>query len=534
MSLSAIVMAMGVLGFVAAARLSSRRRPGSRLSVLLYAAAGAWTVSALRPFVEEPAIMTIVLFGAWAWAAVLGHLLLALPDGRLTTRGQRVAVGMAYAVAFGGQASWALLATPETFLAEGCPECSRSLLSLGGDHELAETLIRVERTAAALVAVFVGLLLLRRWRDDGDLVRRSLMPVLGTGGLATIAFAASVGALAAGLPEAGRALQVVLEAAFVAVPVAFVVSVLRTRWSIASRMARTAPEITRAASPAELSTLLSRAMGDPSLEVVRWEDVDEEHLDDGRTLTPVIVRGEAVAAVFHHPAMGDERELLDVAGATVAAWMEHERLQQESRDSRARLVAAADAERRRIERDLHDGAQQRLTSLLLSVAVERRRADDRVAVSETFLEALEDSVRTVIAEVRALAAGVLPPALADFGLLAALEELADGAALDVRVEAELPARLPRHVEVALYFVAAEALANAQKHAGATRVIVSAGVTDGAAWVGIRDVGRGGAVLRRGGGLQGLEDRVHALDGRLQVESGAGCGTTLTAFVPCAS
>jgi len=222
---------------------------------------------------------------------------------------------------------------------------------------------------------------------------------------------------------------------------------------------------------------------------------------------------------------------------TFAAPMLHRRgesvatLVRELRSSRARLVSAADAERRRIERDLHDGAQQRLASLLLNVALARRA--DGPGAAAGLLDTVEAELIAALAELRALAAGALPPVLADHGLEAAVEDLVASSPLAVAIEAMPGRRLPEPVEVAAYFVVAEALANVAKHAGARSASVRVRRTGAIVAIEVRDDGAGGADPARGSGLRGLADRVGALGGRLRCESPAGRGTRLTAEIPCA-
>jgi PAS domain S-box-containing protein len=188
--------------------------------------------------------------------------------------------------------------------------------------------------------------------------------------------------------------------------------------------------------------------------------------------------------------------------------------------SRARIVAAAAEERRRLVRDIHDGAQQRLISLLLRL--------ERGETGEAAAEA-----RRAIEELRALAAGIHPAVLTDRGLAAALEDLTADAPLPVELDVAED-RFPPDVEAAAYFVVAEALANVAKHAGATYARVTARATDdGGLRMTIADDGRGGADPSRGTGLRGLSDRVAALGGALRIESGAG-GTTITATLPPAA
>jgi signal transduction histidine kinase len=203
---------------------------------------------------------------------------------------------------------------------------------------------------------------------------------------------------------------------------------------------------------------------------------------------------------------------------------------QEVRASRARIVAAADAERRRIERDLHDGAQQRLLGLRLALQLARDRIGDAAAVEALLAEA-DAEVGGALEELRALARGIHPAVLTDEGLAPALGALARRAPVpvDVAVNGE---RFPPAVEATAYFVACESLANAVKHAGASRVAINVTRTNGRVAISVADDGVGGADLG-GAGLRGLRDRVEALDGRLNVTSPAGGGTRVTAAIPCA-
>jgi signal transduction histidine kinase len=228
-----------------------------------------------------------------------------------------------------------------------------------------------------------------------------------------------------------------------------------------------------------------------------------------------------------------------VAGAAALA-IENERLQAdvrarlaEVRESRARLVTVADQERRRLERDLHDGAQQRLVALALTLSRAGERLDDRDTAARALLADGERQLQRALAELRRLAAGIRPAILSDAGLGPALESLAENAPVPVTLSAEVDRRLPDSVESAAYFAVCEALTNAAKHAHATRVTVTAALDDGHLRVGVGDDGVGGAQLGGGSGLRGLVDRISALDGRLTLESPAGGGTRLEIELPCA-
>jgi signal transduction histidine kinase len=303
-----------------------------------------------------------------------------------------------------------------------------------------------------------------------------------------------------------------------------------------------------------LQASLRDALGDPSLEVYRWEGAMARFTDaTGRPVTPpadgaaraVLTIGTADApelVIAHDPALRDDPGLVSAAAAAVRLAVENERLQAEVRAqldavtaSRARIVEAQDDERRRIERDLHDGAQQRLVSLQLSLQMLRRDLGpdaDPAAVAE--LEAASAEAAAAIADIRELARGVHPAILTESGLGAALGSLADRAPLPVVVTDELDRRLPGSVEATAYFVAAEALTNAIKHSGASRIDLRTWLADDQLHLDVSDDGRGGADTMNGTGLTGIQDRVAALGGTVRLESRDGQGTRLEVALPCAS
>ena len=246
--------------------------------------------------------------------------------------------------------------------------------------------------------------------------------------------------------------------------------------------------------------------------------------------------GRTLAVIGHDPAI-DER-LIAAVGAATAMTLENARLHaevraqlEEVRASRARIVGSADAERRRIERDLHDGAQQRLLTLSFRLrAAIKRSADVDPALHEDLAEA-DDELRHAIEELRNLARGIHPTILTDEGLGPALGSLVDRAPMPVQLTSVPDRRLPSPIEAAAYFVVAEALTNAARHAG-TSAEVSASLSDGNLIVRVSDEGPGGADGRLGSGLRGLADRVEAVDGRLTIDSPAGQGTRVIAEFPC--
>jgi signal transduction histidine kinase len=204
----------------------------------------------------------------------------------------------------------------------------------------------------------------------------------------------------------------------------------------------------------------------------------------------------------------------------------------ELRESRARILQAGDAARRKLERDLHDGAQQRLVGLALDLRLAREKVEDDPKAAAEMLDGASAELARATAELRELARGIHPAVLSDRGLQAAVELLADRAPLPVRIEASVDDRLPDPVEAAAYFVVAEALTNVVRHSGADRAEIGIRRDNGRLLVEVSDDGAGGADAE-GSGLRGLADRVAALDGSLRVSGSNGGGTTVRADIPLA-
>jgi signal transduction histidine kinase len=263
--------------------------------------------------------------------------------------------------------------------------------------------------------------------------------------------------------------------------------------------------------------------------------------DESRAVTMVENNGEPVAALIHDPSLLDDPTLMRSAAAAARISLENARLHAETRarltqvqESRARLVTAADEERRRIERDIHDGAQQRLVALGIQLRSARRALGGEVDPEiGRLLDGTVDALQVAVNELRELARGVHPAILTEDGLGAALESLAARTPFPVEL-ATFDERLPAPVEAAAYFVASEALANVSKHAHASKASVTAKRQNGLVEIVVEDDGVGGARAERGSGLRGLTDRVEALGGRLQIESPSGRGTRIVGEIPCAS
>ena len=304
------------------------------------------------------------------------------------------------------------------------------------------------------------------------------------------------------------------------------------------------------AEPEDIGEAVAVALGDPEAEIVfRLPESDAYADDTGRLLDglPDDGRGRAVigrddrelGVLLHSVDPPPEPDLLRAVQDEAAVPVELARLRVELRlqlaeveSSRARIAQAGYAERRRIERDLHDGAQQRLVTLGIVLRRLQRSLPDEARVLVPALDAAVNEVAGAITDLRTIAAGVRPPRL-DEGLAAALADLARGAALPVEVAAT-PRRAPPEVEAAAYFVACEALTNAVKHGEASRVVMETAREDGMLRMTVSDDGVGGAAPSTGTGLPGMHDRVAAHGGTLAIESPPGSGTRIEVVLPCGS
>jgi signal transduction histidine kinase len=299
----------------------------------------------------------------------------------------------------------------------------------------------------------------------------------------------------------------------------------------------------------DLRDLIARALRDDSLTVAYWlpqygswagadgEPITLPEPGGDRGVTIVEQHGEPLAALLYHPSLREEPELVAAVGAATAISLENGRLQaellarlQDLRGSRSRLLVAAQDERRRLERDLHDGAQQRLIALSLELGLLQAALNGDPDVRRR-LEHARREVAVSVQELRDIARGLHPAVVSGHGLTVALESVAARTAMPLELRVDGLPRLPEPVEVAAYYVVCESLANTGKHAGAGSAVVDVQVVGRTLVVEVRDDGVGGADLARGSGLRGLADRVEALDGRLRVETPPRGGTRVRAEIP---
>jgi signal transduction histidine kinase len=526
---TAVELSLSLLGgwsFIGGGLVAWAHRPQNRTGPLMVLV-GLTFLGGLLSAATQPAVQVL---GAWVrplHLAVFTHLLLAFPSGRLDSRLARGLVAAVYL-------DLAVLYHAPLLLGDG---------GVGG---------RLSAASFALGAVLFlacAVLLVQRWRAGSRAWRRAVAPVLWTGALTLVLLAVFNADQFLSRPV-GAVPMWAFRVAFVAIPLAFLAVLLRVRLARGS-VAELVVELEEARPAGALRDALARALGDPSLAVAYWLPDRQRYVDldgqpvelpgDGQDRMAMVVEreGRRVAAIVHDRALGDDPGLIRAAGAAAALALDNERLQAELRArfdelkaSRARIVEAADQERKRIERNLHDGTQQRLTSIALALGLaESQLTSDPQAAAASVRQA-KRALETALAELRDLSHGIHPSVLTARGLGPALEDLAYTAPLPVTVAAELNGRLPERVEAGAYYAVAEGLANIAKHACASTATVVVAREHGRLLLAVRDDGIGGADPTGGSGLRGLADRLQALGGTLEVDSPPGRGTELRAAIPC--
>jgi signal transduction histidine kinase len=518
---------------VAASLVTLERARWRRSRVLLAGAAFALLGADLR-WASSDALWTVGFLLQGLWAALLVHLVLTFPAGRPWSRAARMTIIAAYVVTLGGQLVAAFV-DPD----------ARDVLSLSQHGAAADDVARAQGVLGIAIALSVLYQVARRLLALRGTARRAQGPLLAAAALTiptTIVWLVWVTTTGADAPT----LETIGRAASLLVPLGVTGGIV---WSRLHRpQASDLVVELRTEGSTSMRERLARALGDPTLDVAyrlddgRYVDADGQALElpEGvhRAVTLVTARGEVIAALVHDPALLDEPALVESVRATAGLVLENERLAAEVRAqlaevraSRARIVAAADAERRRIERNLHDGAQQRLVTLSLALGLAASHAD---AAGSGALSRAQDDVEEAIAELRVLARGIHPTLLRDDGLEAAVEALARRTPIPVAVHGALAGRLPDRVELAAYFLVSEALTNVVKHASASEASVRLERVASSLHVVVSDDGVGGARAAPDSGLAGLRDRLAAVDAILTVESEPGHGTTIRTEIPCGS
>jgi signal transduction histidine kinase len=542
-------------GLVAAGLATSQRRPGVVAGPLAAAAGFVWFAPAFVGWEGGPSFArSLGMLLAGLWLPLLVHAALAFPHG-LPSLAARALVGATYVATAVVNVGHALFRDP--FEDVNCwSNCTDNSFLIHAHPRVARALDWFDlRFAIALAAAFVALAAWRLLTATG-VVRCLLAPALAAGAAVTVLHSAhAIALLHTPLedPRAGTFSALFVGQSLAVAAVAGGLAWTLVRDSRARRaLRRLAVELAEAPRPGGLEAALARATGDPTLTIAyrlprnggyvdsQGRDVPAPEASVTRAVTPIVRDGRPVALLEHDPAVLDEAFERQIGSAARLA-VENERLQAETlaqlielRQSRARIVRAGDAVRRQLERDLHDGAQQRLVALsfALRLACARVGPEPDPRVAEPLADA-EGALAELLETVRAVAHGLFPTTLAASGLAYAVEEL--GELTPIRIDAEaLPLeRLPAPVEAAAYGVIREAVENAARHGGARMVSISASLGPAMLVVEAADDGIGGADPARGVGLLDVADRVGALGGRLTIESPVGGGTRIHAEIPCA-
>jgi signal transduction histidine kinase len=547
------------LAFLAAGLAAWLRWPSSRLG-LLFSLVGYLGLLPALDYLDNAAGFTFGNFAIGLSGAALAHLGLAWPSGRLRSRFERGVVVAEYLSAVGFSLLSMMFWDPAY---SGCDtRCPANLLLVHGSLTTWDAVDETGAAVSAALTIVVVTLILRHWRSARGWSRQAMTP------LAWIALMIGVESLVtdvtglfhlpylANLVFNGWAPLVTLLG-----PVLFVIATVRAR-TAGGALGTAIVDLEPGAPPASLRDALARALGDSTLQLAfrppggsGYADtaglpVDPERPGPGRAVVPLATgsaetagdeagSGEAGDAVLVYDAgLELEPQLVRLTAAAASMALEHARLQAEVqaqlelvRASRARIVAAGDAERRRLERDLHDGAQQRLVTLTLALGMARGRAAGVDPELAALIESAGKEAREALTELRELARGIHPAVLTETGLAGAIQALVERSPVATTVTVPRD-RFPPVIEATAYFVVSEALANVAKHAMASAAQVSISRLPGRLVVRVSDDGGGGARPEGGSGLRGLADRVASAGGVLRVDSPPGAGTRLEADIPC--
>lgn len=538
--LQATLNALGVALVWAVAVVVHQRHPQRRLGLLLFVLAGAHTIQSLAAS-ADPVLHTLARVTRPVVELLLAWAMLAYPSGRLRSRGERLFIGVAALCIV-------LLWLPGVMLTPRIPfpgahvlcqgECPRNVLMLADEPAVAQPLFELFRAIGALAYLLTMVLLAGRFRRATPFGRRALLPVVAAcvARSLNVAVFLGTGAFAVGLVFT-----------FWCVPVAIIIGDLRTRSHVTRSLVRLVTGLRARPTAQELRSLMAVALDDPQLVLAvrldapeRWVDAEGRGVDLPPTDTPTgrvatLVRGSdgrAVAALVHDAALLDEPVLVESVTHSLLVMLESHRIEAEWRVTSASAISS---ERERIERGLHDGAQQRLIALRIKLSVTARLIATDPQRAARLVQELDHDVAAAIAELRAFAQGVLPPVLVARGLAAALSEVLSRLHAPTVDELQDVGRFDPSVEEAVYFCCIEALQNAAKHAG-TGVMVRAGLAcDGRTlrfWV--EDDGQGFAQARTkngGRGLANMHARMEAVGGQLTIGSSAGGGVRVGGSVP---
>ncbi len=525
--------------FAACGLIAWRRRPDSRSGLLMTAAGFCFFLFPLLSQIDAPAAVTLSMVVDDLWTIPFVALLLTyVTGGRLASRLDRGLVWLFVVPLLILEVIWL------TFL-----EQEGNILTAFPDEGIANVIDKGQRSLVLVGCLGTAAVIAVRWRAASPPRRRALLPSVA-GCVPLLLFASLLANDLVGTGIRGEWHFRITIASLLLVPAAFLAGLLRSRLARGglADLFRTM----RTMRGPELQAALARTMGDPELVVARPGPTASGYVDargaavtlptegTDRRIVPVERDGHQIAALVYDASLDDDPELVEAVSAAAAIAIENEQLHAESEGrlaelqaSRERIVTAGDTERRRLERNLHDGAQQRLVALAMQLRLLQGQIRENPSSAEALVTTASDELALSLEELRELARG-LHPAVLDHGLEAALDSLASRSPVPATVSYEADADPPQRVELAAYFVASEALTNVAKYACATVAQVRVTREGPRLVVEVADDGVGGAEPSGGSGLRGLADRVDALDGRLIVVSPPGAGTSVRAELPCGS
>ncbi|WP_329375527.1 sensor histidine kinase [Streptomyces sp. NBC_01483] len=525
--------------FVLAGLMAHHRRPGNPVGVLMIAVGAGFYAEDLQ-LSAVPLVHTVGELTVAGSSGFLVHLTLAYPTGGLPSTPQRILVGVAYtAMVATGLLDALFMDWPKRY-----PGNAPGLLLIVDSPALVRLAVVGSQTMTVVIAGLVLVIMLRRWQSARPLMRSLLMPVIAV--MLAGALTSAVGTTLNVDRPLHDSLLRVYDVVFIALPVGFLAGILRLylgRSTVGRLLKQLPPD---AVTAHQLEQLLIRVLHDPSLRIVTESTAGLGGAAQTTTVpcpwstTPLQARpGTQAAWLVHDRLLHENQHVLDaVAKAAGLALVNQDltdqlkRQLEEVRASRVRIVDAAETERRRIQHNLHDGAQQRLLTALAGIRLVQRKLAEGDPRALDLLETTAENLVAAHREIRELARGLPPEVLTEFGLTAAVQALAEQMPLPIAVKTS-PTELPRmnaRIESTAYFVTAEALTNALKHANAEQVTVELRWEKNQLNVRVADNGNGGADRTRGLGLVGLADRLAAADGELRVHSPPGSGTVIEAFL----
>jgi signal transduction histidine kinase len=544
----ATVGAAYIASLVAAGAYTWYRRPNSRLGLLVGADGLAWALT--TPSASGSALPHTIGMTIWAgWIVLTLYMYLAFPRGRLDSRLER---GVILAFAGTSVVIWALILVLAKKLPAGgdfvncgvrCPQ--NALRFVNASHGVGDALTVAYASVTAMLTLSTAILVISKTRSQSALGRRATEP-LSYVLVANLVLFVLILLVRPSYPGTAHTFKGINAALSLAIPLALIAGQMRGRLFAAESAGRLAASSRgRRVTPEEVQGLLRETLGDPTLilaladaETGGYVDVDGRPFalpleQDRHERVRILTGGATAALVVHDPQIDIDAGIVQGLAASALMLLENAQLLEQLQESRQRLMTVADEERRRLERDLHDGAQHRLLVIQLKLGLLRERIQEEELARQ--LDELREQATNAADEIRALAHGIYPGLLGDIGLAHAVTEATRLSPIPVEVDDHGIGRTDPATDAALYFCILEAVQNAAKHAGRNaHVTVTLARSAGSVSFRVADDGAGfrpGASGSPGTGLTNMRDRIEALGGALEIESRPNRGTTIEAVVP---